>query len=43
MNKREWVIGETNLSHDAFIVDMEAELSQAISAERHLWRLTAFG
>lgn len=22
---------------------MEAELSQAISPERHLWRLTAFG
>lgn len=29
------------LSHDAFIVHMEAELPQAISTKSHLWCLTA--
>lgn len=30
------------LSYDAFVVHVEAELSQAISTKRHLWCLTAF-
>lgn len=30
------LLTETYLSHDAFIVDVEAELPQAVSAKRHL-------
>ena len=31
------------LSHDSFIVDVEAELPQAVSTKCHLWSLTTLG